>query len=91
MWFAGCIPVFITILHETPCCARSPATLHNSLDFCLVVRLDGKTPVRYGLRLNRDDTFFELRKQLSEKCKLAIENILLVEMASNTIKVSITT
>ena len=53
----------------------------------LVVRLDGKTPVRYGLRLNRDDTFLELRKQLSTLCDLPVDAILLAEVASSTVKV----
>lgn len=53
-----------------------------------VIKLDGSTPVRYGLRLNMDEKYTGLKKQLSELCSLKPEQILLAEVHSSNIKVS---
>lgn len=52
-----------------------------------VIKLDGSTPVRYGLRLNMDEKYTGLKKQLSELCSLKPEQILLAEVHSSNIKV----
>lgn len=54
-----------------------------------VIKLDGTTPVRYGLRLNMDEKYTGLKKQLSELCGLKPEQILLAEVHSSNIKVGI--
>ncbi|XP_023008154.1 ubiquitin carboxyl-terminal hydrolase 32 isoform X1 [Maylandia zebra] len=51
-----------------------------------VIKLDGSTPVRYGLRLNMDEKYTGLKKQLSELCSLKPEQILLAEVHSSNIK-----
>uniref|UniRef100_A0A8C2KPU4 ubiquitinyl hydrolase 1 n=1 Tax=Cyprinus carpio TaxID=7962 RepID=A0A8C2KPU4_CYPCA len=51
-----------------------------------VIRLDGSTPVRYGLRLNMDEKYMGLKKQLSELCSLKPEQILLAEVHTSNIK-----
>ncbi|KAM9852934.1 ubiquitin carboxyl-terminal hydrolase 32 [Aulostomus maculatus] len=51
-----------------------------------VIKLDGSTPVRYGLRLNMDEKYTGLKKQLSELCSLKPEQILLGEVHSSNIK-----
>ncbi|NXQ31638.1 UBP32 hydrolase, partial [Alaudala cheleensis] len=51
-----------------------------------VIKLDGTTPVRYGLRLNMDEKYTGLKKQLSELCALKPEQILLAEVHSSNIK-----
>ncbi|XP_036392637.1 ubiquitin carboxyl-terminal hydrolase 32-like isoform X2 [Megalops cyprinoides] len=51
-----------------------------------VIKLDGSTPVRYGLRLNMDEKYTGLKKQLSELCNLKPEQILLAEVHSSNIK-----
>ncbi|TNN63673.1 Ubiquitin carboxyl-terminal hydrolase 32 [Liparis tanakae] len=51
-----------------------------------VIKLDGSTPVRYGLRLNMDDKYTGLKKQLSELCSLKPEQILLAEVHTSNIK-----
>ena len=53
----------------------------------LVIKLDGSTPVRYGLRLNMDEKYTGLKKQLSELCSLKPEQILLAEVHTSNIKV----
>lgn len=53
-----------------------------------VIKLDGSTPVRYGLRLNMDEKYTGLKKQLSELCSLKPEQILLAEVHSSNIKVA---
>ncbi|XP_035767256.1 ubiquitin carboxyl-terminal hydrolase 32 [Neolamprologus brichardi] len=56
-------------------------------NFLEVIKLDGSTPVRYGLRLNMDEKYTGLKKQLSELCSLKPEQILLAEVHSSNIKV----
>ncbi|NWU88909.1 UBP32 hydrolase, partial [Upupa epops] len=51
-----------------------------------VIKLDGTTPIRYGLRLNMDEKYTGLKKQLSELCGLKPEQILLAEVHSSNIK-----
>ncbi|XP_072909594.1 ubiquitin carboxyl-terminal hydrolase 32 isoform X1 [Hemitrygon akajei] len=51
-----------------------------------VIKLDGSTPVRYGLRLNVDEKYTGLKKQLSELCGLKAEQILLGEVHGSNIK-----
>uniref|UniRef100_A0A4W3JWA4 Ubiquitin carboxyl-terminal hydrolase 32 n=1 Tax=Callorhinchus milii TaxID=7868 RepID=A0A4W3JWA4_CALMI len=51
-----------------------------------VIKLDGSTPVRYGLRLNMDEKYTGLKKQLSELCGLKAEQILLGEVQISNIK-----
>ncbi|XP_043910495.1 ubiquitin carboxyl-terminal hydrolase 32 isoform X2 [Protopterus annectens] len=51
-----------------------------------VIKLDGSTPIRYGLRLNMDEKYTGLKKQLSDLCELKPEQILLAEVHSSNIK-----
>uniref|UniRef100_A0A8C5C041 ubiquitinyl hydrolase 1 n=1 Tax=Gadus morhua TaxID=8049 RepID=A0A8C5C041_GADMO len=51
-----------------------------------VIKLDGSTPVRFGLRLNMDEKYTGLKKQLSELCTLKPEQILLAEVHTSNIK-----
>uniref|UniRef100_A0A2K5J2U0 ubiquitinyl hydrolase 1 n=1 Tax=Colobus angolensis palliatus TaxID=336983 RepID=A0A2K5J2U0_COLAP len=51
-----------------------------------VIKLDGTTPVRYGLRLNMDEKYTGLKKQLSDLCELNSEQILLAEVHGSNIK-----
>ncbi|XP_054901475.1 ubiquitin carboxyl-terminal hydrolase 32 isoform X4 [Poeciliopsis prolifica] len=51
-----------------------------------VIKLDGSTPVRYGLRLNMDEKYTGLKKLLSELCILKPEQILLAEVHASNIK-----
>ncbi|XP_048120493.1 LOW QUALITY PROTEIN: ubiquitin carboxyl-terminal hydrolase 32 [Alosa alosa] len=50
------------------------------------IKLDGSTPVRYGLRLNMDEKYTGLKKQLSELCGLKPEQILLAEVHNSNIR-----
>lgn len=43
--------------------------------------------MRYGLRLNTDEKYMGLKKQLSELCRLKPEQILLTEVHTSNIKV----
>ncbi|XP_069471171.1 ubiquitin carboxyl-terminal hydrolase 32 isoform X2 [Ambystoma mexicanum] len=51
-----------------------------------VIKLDGTTPIRYGLRLNMDEKYTGLKKQLSNLCVLKPEQILLAEVHGSNIK-----
>ncbi|KAJ7308868.1 hypothetical protein JRQ81_008142 [Phrynocephalus forsythii] len=52
----------------------------------IVTKLDGSTPVRYGLRLNMDEKYTGLKKHLSELCGLEPDQILLAEVHSSNVK-----
>ncbi|CAK1541410.1 unnamed protein product [Leptosia nina] len=43
-----------------------------------VILLDGSIPVKYGVRVNSEGTYFDLKKSLSELCGLPSESMLLV-------------
>uniref|UniRef100_A0A8C5RSC0 ubiquitinyl hydrolase 1 n=1 Tax=Laticauda laticaudata TaxID=8630 RepID=A0A8C5RSC0_LATLA len=52
----------------------------------IVTKLDGTTPIRYGLRLNMDEKYSDLKKHLSELCALKPDQILFAEVHSSNIK-----
>lgn len=47
----------------------------------LVVRLNGECPVKYGLRLNSEAKYFELKEQLYDLCGIKPSQLLLAEVA----------
>ncbi|XP_076876132.1 ubiquitin carboxyl-terminal hydrolase 32-like [Brachyhypopomus gauderio] len=64
-----------------------PLPMDNSMHLeIVVVRLDGSTPVRYGLRLNADERYSGLKSLLSELCLLRPQQLLLVEIHLSCIK-----
>ncbi|XP_030745241.1 ubiquitin carboxyl-terminal hydrolase 32 isoform X3 [Sitophilus oryzae] len=46
----------------------------------LVVRLNGKCPIKYGLRLNSEAKYGDLKEQLSELCGVDAKRLLLAEV-----------
>lgn len=66
----------------------------NSSSLChrliSVVRIDGSVPLKYGLRLNLDDKYRTLKRELAELCNLSAEQLLLVEIAGAMVKVRFT-
>ena len=52
-----------------------------------VMRLDGSTPTKYGLRLNMDEKYKGLKKQLSQLTSIPMPQILLVEIFGALVKV----
>lgn len=48
----------------------------------LVVRLKGEVPIKYGLRLNSEAKYGELKEQLSALCGVEDKRLLLAEVAS---------
>ena len=53
-----------------------------------MVKLDGKSPTKYELQLNVNDTFARVAEKLADKAKLPVNCILLAEVCSSVIKVS---
>ena len=53
-----------------------------------VMRLDGSTPTKYGLRLNMDEKYKGLKKQLSQLTGIPMPQILLVEILGALVRVS---
>ncbi|PZC82636.1 hypothetical protein B5X24_HaOG210080 [Helicoverpa armigera] len=50
-----------------------------------VMLLDGSVPIKYGVRVNSEGTYLDLKKKLSELCGLAPESMLIVEVSGATI------
>ncbi|CAG9815061.1 unnamed protein product [Phaedon cochleariae] len=55
----------------------------------LVVRLNGECPVKYGMRLNSDARYLELKQQLFELCGVKPDSLLLAEVASCQIRTTL--
>ncbi|XP_058129653.1 ubiquitin carboxyl-terminal hydrolase 32 [Anopheles coustani] len=52
----------------------------------LVMLLDGSVPVKYGLRLNSEMRYWDLKKQLSDLCGLDPEQMLVSELSNSQIR-----
>lgn len=52
----------------------------------LVIRLDASIPIKYGVRLNSEATYFELKQQLQPMCGINPEYLLLAEVAEAQFK-----
>ncbi|XP_075983851.1 ubiquitin specific protease 32 isoform X2 [Anticarsia gemmatalis] len=50
-----------------------------------VMLLDGSVPIKYGVRVNSEGTYLDLKKKLSELCGLTPEAMLIVELSGATI------
>ncbi|KAF9417462.1 hypothetical protein HW555_005465 [Spodoptera exigua] len=46
-----------------------------------VILLDGSVPIKYGVRVNSEGTYLDLKKKLSELCGLEPEAMLIVELS----------
>lgn len=57
-------------------------------EICVVVRLDGSTPIRYSLREEMDHKYLDLKKMLSELCGIAVHCLQLCEVTAACIRVS---
>ncbi len=53
------------------------------------MRLDGRVPIKYGLRLNMDEKYKALKKQLSLLSSIPPSQVLLVEIFGALVKVNI--
>lgn len=52
----------------------------------LVCLLDGSVPIKYGLRLNSECKYWDLKNQLSPMCALEADRMLICELAGSQIK-----
>lgn len=52
----------------------------------IVVYLDGRIPVKYGLRLNAEEKYLCIKQQLSEHCNIPAEQLMLAEVVASMIK-----
>ena len=89
-WTAQCIWRSLVRQTEEKFSSQSTFLSNKTSLVCVVfvvIKLDGSTPVRYGLRLNMDEKYTGLKKQLSELCSLKPEQILLAEVHTSNIKV----
>ncbi|XP_055612922.1 ubiquitin carboxyl-terminal hydrolase 32 [Uranotaenia lowii] len=64
-----------------------PLPLEN-YTYCevLVTLLDGSVPIKYGLRLNSELKYWDLKKQLSDLCQLDPELMLICELSNSQIR-----
>ncbi|CAH1801921.1 unnamed protein product [Owenia fusiformis] len=64
-----------------------PLPMESCLHLEIVItRLDGSTPVKYGLRLNMDEKYKELKKQLSVLSEIPSNQLLLCEVSAAMVK-----
>lgn len=49
--------------------------------------LDGRQPVKYGLKMEIDDRYSQLKEELSSLCGIPTSRLLLAEVASSLIRV----
>ncbi|XP_072934687.1 ubiquitin carboxyl-terminal hydrolase 32 [Epargyreus clarus] len=50
-----------------------------------VMLLDGSVPIKYGVKINADGTYLDVKKKLSELCGLSPDSMLLVLLSGATI------
>lgn len=60
----------------------------DGLSLPAVMFLDGRQPVKYGLKLEMDEKYKQLKEELSELCEVPSSRLLLVEMYASNIRVS---
>lgn len=53
----------------------------------VVIHLEGTTPTKYGLLLNNDDRYKDVKRELSKYCGLSCSQLLLVEIFGASVKV----
>lgn len=51
-----------------------------------VTLLDGSTPIKYGLRLNSESKYWDLKKQLSTMCSLDADQMIICELKGSQFK-----
>lgn len=52
-----------------------------------MTRLDGSVPIKYGIRLNMDEKYKVLKKELSQLTSIPVDQILFVEIMGPIVKV----
>lgn len=52
-----------------------------------VIKLDGSVPVKYGLRLNSDSRYYDVKQQLHLLTSIPPHQMMLSELANGQIKV----
>jgi ubiquitin carboxyl-terminal hydrolase 6/32 len=50
--------------------------------------LDGRQPIKYGLKLEMDEKYRHLKEELSKLCNLPSSRLLMVEVYASNIRVS---
>ncbi|XP_055373307.1 ubiquitin carboxyl-terminal hydrolase 32 isoform X2 [Condylostylus longicornis] len=65
-----------------------PLPVENYIYFeILVIFLDGGVPTKYGIRLNSDSTYYDIKKEVSNLCHLNPNLMLLCQVANSQIKI----
>ena len=95
-WTAACtLKSFVSAAHSVAASERLYActckimklSSYTATCIFLVLKLDGSTPVKYGIRLNPDNKYRALKKQLSGFSGLDPSQLLLVEVFAALIRV----
>ena len=53
-----------------------------------VIRQDGRTPVKYGITLDMEAKYSDLKPSLSQLCKISPQNLILVDIVHAQFRVS---
>lgn len=67
--------------------SRAPLKIDNLVAPFVVMFLDGRQPVKYGLRLEIDEKYRLLKEELGKLCDVPPARLLLVEMYASNIRV----
>lgn len=59
----------------------------KTIVYFTVVKLDGSVPVKYGLRLNSDSRYYDVKQHLHVLTSIPPHQIMLSELANAQIKV----
>lgn len=60
--------------------------LNDFVLYCAVILLDGSVPIKYGLRLNSDSKYIDLKNELTKLCGLNSDVMLVCELTGSQIK-----
>lgn len=52
-----------------------------------MILLDGSVPIKYGIRLNPDLKYYDLKVELSKLCGISLEQLLICELYGSQIRV----
>jgi len=62
--------------------------INDSTFYTSVIRQDGSVPIKYGLTLDMEAKYSELKPSLSQLCKIPPQNLLLVDIVQAQFRVS---
>ena len=80
---------FVVRTHHipVPVCALSYLYFHTFQNLFVVLTKDGAKPIKYGIKLNSDDKYRDIRKPLSKFTDIPEDKLLFIELNGPHVKV----